>query len=734
DGDDKKPAPSTSTSDSKLVGRQASVWTQTSQADFERGTGLNTAVTTGGEVRLVPGLKLMHEASEQFVWSVVGLHGSVYAGTGNGGQVVKVDAEGKATPFFRTGELEVHALARDKDGNLYAGTSPNGKIFRIGADGKGTELFSMNGKAAASDAGARFVLSLAVADDGTVYAGTGPEAKIYRIRPGASAAEEVATLQAKCVTSLLVAPDGVLYAGTGEEGVVYRVPAAGGAPSIVYDTDQAVVTGLARDRGGNLYAACAPSGEIYKIEPDGTPRLHFNKVKGALYGLVADQGGNLMTCSANSLLRVEPDGSATLLSDRRSGQFTCIAWDDTGHLVAGSSNMGSVYRLTPTISGTFESTVHDAKLPARWGRVRFTGTLPEGGEMTIETRTGNTPDPDNTWSAWAKPVSREGGIYVTSPEARFIQYRVLFQADRGTPALRDISIYYMPRNQAPRLTLAFPLGGEIVKGAQTLKWSASDPDSDTLTYEVSYSSDGGRTWKPAGEKQGSASESPAPAAAPRRPSRASAEEALKQYRKQLESDSGLTPQQREESFEKARGLVEKYLKENEAGAGEAPKQPDAAPTATTATTPAAGTTRQAQFNWDTSQLPDGIYQVRVVATDKASNPGDALSDTRISEPFIVSNTPPQLFIFSRGVTVDPQTKAAILVGFAAGRVSLKGAEYRLGTGDWTAIDAEDGLWDSAFEHFRITLPPGASGEQSLEVKLVDTAGNATVSKVKFKLP
>jgi sugar lactone lactonase YvrE len=723
DEKDDKPA---AKADSKLVARQATVWTQTSQADFERGTALNTAVSTNGEVRLVPGLKLMHEDSEQFVWSVTGTGGAVYAGTGNGGQVLKVDAEGKPSVFFRTSELEVHAVARDKAGNVYAGTSPNGKVFRIAPDGNGTEILAINGKAGESEEAGKFVLSLAVADDGTVYAGTGPEGKIYRIKPGAPA-EDLCTLPTKHVTSLLLTAD-ALYAGTAEEGSIFRVSTTGpGVPKMVYDTPQAVITGLARDRQGNLYAACAPSGEIYKIEPDGTPTVHFNKSKGALYGLIIDQGGNLMTCSANSIMRVEQDGTATILSDKRNGQFTCIAWDETGRIVAGSANIGSVYRLTPTVSGAFESTVHDAKLPARWGRIRFTAMVPDSATLGLETRSGNTPDPDVTWSAWEKPTAREGSMFVSSPEARFLQYRVLFQAEQGSPALRDISIYYMSRNQAPKLTLATPVGGEVLKGSYTVKWSAADPDSDTLTYEVEYSSDGGRTWKSAGEKPTS-SAAPAKPEASTRPTRASAAEALKRYREQLDADKSMTPAQRDENYNKAKALVEKYLDEDPPAAA-GPRAP-AAPTVSVKT----GSTRVAQITWDTTDLPDGIYQLRVTATDKASNPGEPLSDSKVTEPFIVSNTPPQLFVFSRGIEVDAAKKSAVVTGFGSGRVALKGAEFRLGTGEWTAIEAEDGIWDSANEHFRFPLADLSSGEQSLEVKLVDTAGNASITRVKFKVP
>jgi len=732
------PATTTPAADAKLVGRQATLWTQSAQADFERGTLDHAAVSTNGEVRMAPTLRLLHESSEQYVWSVQPMGNAIYAGTGNGGRVLKVDNEGQATVFCKTGELEVHALAKDKDGNLYAGTSPNGKVLKIGPDGKATELFSLNGAEAASDAGSKFILSLAVGADGTLYAGAGPKARILQMKPGEKMTE-LCSLPDSSITSLLVAPDGVVYAGTSEEGAVYRIQ-PNGSSTIVYDTDQSSITGLALDKAGNLYASTAPSGSIYKIEPDGAPRLHFTKSKGAIYDLKSDGAGNLYACSANTIMRVEPDGSATLLVDRNKAQFMALAWDDQGRLVAGSANVGSVYRVEPSTSGSFVSTVHDAKLPARWGRVRYTGVLPPDGSLVVETRSGNTPEPDASWSDWQAPQVNQGSMFVSSPTARFLQYRVLFKAGSGAAALRDISFSYLPRNQAPVLVLGAPLGGEIVQGKQTLKWTAADPDKDTLTYELSYSSDNGRTWKSLGET--SAPAAPTASASTAAPTaRGTAEQALKRYRDELDKDASLTPAQRDEGYDKAKALVERYLKEQEdSGASKAAPSPTpTAPAAPAATPPAAsasktpGVTREPTFVWDTKQVSDGIYILRIVATDRASNPSEPLSVTKITEPFIVNNTPPQVFIFERGITVGAD-KTAPVVGFVTGRVALKGAQYRIGTGEWQAIEAEDGIWDSSFEHFRFSATPSGSGEQTMEVKVVDAAGNVQVSKVKFTAP
>src|SRR5207245_2952943 len=48
------------------------------------------------------------------------------------------------------------------------------------------------------------------------------------------------------------------------------------------------------------------------------------------------------------------------------------------------------------------------------------------------------------------------------------------------------------------------------------------------------------------------------------------------------------------------------------------------------------------FTWDTHTLPDGIYRVRVTASDLPGNAvGEDKSATGLSEPFFVDNTPPE---------------------------------------------------------------------------------------------
>jgi hypothetical protein len=48
---------------------------------------------------------------------------------------------------------------------------------------------------------------------------------------------------------------------------------------------------------------------------------------------------------------------------------------------------------------------------------------------------------------------------------------------------------------APKVRIIYPIGGETLTKNITIRWQASDPDGDNLTYYVLYSPDAGRSWQ-----------------------------------------------------------------------------------------------------------------------------------------------------------------------------------------------------------------------------------------------
>ena len=117
-------------------------WQVSTEAEFLRGEVENLSVDSYGRLTLGPTSTPVYESSAPFIWTAITLaDGSVYAGSGNEGQVYRVDPSGTGTIFFDSEELEVHALAPAPNGGIYVGTSPQGKIYRVDASGKAGVFF-----------------------------------------------------------------------------------------------------------------------------------------------------------------------------------------------------------------------------------------------------------------------------------------------------------------------------------------------------------------------------------------------------------------------------------------------------------------------------------------------------------------------------------------------------------------------------------------------------------------
>ena len=70
-----------------------------------------TAAAVAG-LTLGPATTNLYDATAPFLWSLIaGPDGSMYVGSGNDGQLYRIDPTGRASVFFDAEELEIHALA-----------------------------------------------------------------------------------------------------------------------------------------------------------------------------------------------------------------------------------------------------------------------------------------------------------------------------------------------------------------------------------------------------------------------------------------------------------------------------------------------------------------------------------------------------------------------------------------------------------------------------------------------
>ena len=92
-------------------------------------------------------------------------------------------------------------------------------------------------------------------------------------------------------------------------------------------------------------------------------------------------------------------------------------------------------------SGTFDSRVFDAGpgQSVAWGALSWNSAMPSGTGIAMSVRTGNTPTPDLTWSAFA-PIASSGDDIPGN--TRYVQYRAaLSTTDPNlTPTLNDVTV------------------------------------------------------------------------------------------------------------------------------------------------------------------------------------------------------------------------------------------------------------------------------------------------------
>ena len=155
-----------------LTGATPTFWTVSSQADFLKGDVEDLSIDSDGRMFLGPAASVLGETSAPFLWSIVAApDGSLWAGSGNEGKVLKVSKDGKVTTFFDAAELEVRHRA-GAAGRAVCVASPDGKIYSVAADGSSKTLFDPEDK---------YIWALASDPSGTLYAATGDNKVIYKI-------------------------------------------------------------------------------------------------------------------------------------------------------------------------------------------------------------------------------------------------------------------------------------------------------------------------------------------------------------------------------------------------------------------------------------------------------------------------------------------------------------------------------------------------------------------------
>ena len=636
-----------------------------------------------------------------------GPDGALYVGSSPEGKVYRVTADGKSSVFYDPRTKYIWALLFDAQGRLYVATGDKGQILRVDPTGKGEVFF---------DSKQTHIMCLELDPQGNLLAGSVPNGLIYRITPQGKA---FVLYQASLpeVHDLALDSQGHIFAATlggaggkGSPELLLSPPAgipSGGVTTVTVtasaEPEQARAKAQNPPAGPTTPSFNRPApfavpllplqlpqgrGALVEIFPDSTAETIWSSNNESIFGLAVRNAHVLFSTDTNGrIFDLDPrrDGEKlTLLAETHESLTTRLLLGDSD-LYAATSNAAKLFRIedSPTREGTFEAPVKDTKFVSRWGVLAWRGDVPSGCTLQFYTRSGNSDRPDHTWSDWAGPYNDPSGDPVTSPPARYIQWKAIFRAAGGaSPTLDEATISYLNQNLPPQIrslnvstsgertgaagpgqpvnlsmgagltvtaapTVSFgglpPTPSPIGKAPVTLTWQADDPNGDQLIYALYVKATDEQEWH--------------------------------------------------------------LLK---------------------------GKLHQASYTIEPSALPDGKYVARLVASDEESNPPNSARTSELqSAPFWIDNTPPEVQLLKLTAT---GSNAEVQFVVEDSTSPLRGAETSLDGKGWQDVFSDDGIVDSRKETFTVKLSHLDAGEHILALRAYDTAGNPGVGKAVIRIP
>lgn len=666
------------------AGVSAEFWRVDTFEQVEKGGFHGTALLHDGRIVLSGGVEDLGAPEGQYVWAAVETRSGTVITTGTPGRVFRDDGDGWEE-LLAMETADFPAVAVSSDGDVYVGTAPGGEVYRIARDGT-SELFFETGEG--------YIWCMDHSDEHGLVVGTGDTAAVYTVDEHGRG--EVAYNPNDMSVSALAAIGDRVLAGTSIEGMLLDVT-PGHDVRVLYDSPFEEVSGIVGGEDGTVcfaattismedimdlnggYGSGFGEGAVYRIAGTGGAVELWRSRSAPVTSLgIAADGTLLAGLGAGGLVYTVSAGTPPGIAAGLDGEEVLSLKGD-GDVLAATGGPGGVFRLGEGVgrNGFYESSAFNALSAATWGALTWDAATPSGSEVAVSVRSGNTADPDDTWSDWHE-VDGDGSGPIECPPAQYLQWRADLTRGSGavTPVLYSVEAAYVRENRAPLVrSVVVHESGDVVAGSA----AGGDMSSASQTLpgglEVSYSLDASA---PSGRDL--------PVLL--RGVRTASWEALDPNGDSLVFDLYLRSDDEDEWKRFEEGIRHRTL-----------------------------------HTWDTSAMTDGTYRLRVTACDALSNPADlALEGSEVSQPFVVDHTPPSV----EGVQVETVRDGLVVSGRAVDSASaIAFVDVSVDYGEWTAAFSVDGIYDSRSESFsaRIDVVPG---EHAVAVRAVDRHGNPTV--------
>lgn len=728
-------------------------WTDSQSTQFKAGKTENVVISNFNQITLGSATTelLSGRTDTSLIFDIkVRTDGAILAATGSEGRIL-IYRNGKWEIFYQADQPYVFSLEIDKSGKIYAGTGGSvGKVIELSANGSESKTIFTNEKV-------QYIWKLGLLSDGRVAAATGPNGKLFLIDKTGS--KEIFSCKQKNLQAMAVGKDDTIYVGTDSDAIIYKIEQHNGefVSRAIYDAKEKEISVLEIDSQGNLYAATASGiqgkdqAKSYLTKPKGTPvstsqaastssapattqdapdtvvdgqekstpaappmppmmmpgmpmmpgmngggpsegpgPMGQNNVvyridkmgfvteifrdKVDINSMVLDQGNlYLGTGPEGWLFKVNPSTEeVVLLLKTETKNINAIEFDADGSMLLGTATPAKVVRMEtkPAMKGTFTSKVFDAGQISHWGMIDATPANVESAGCcgTIQTRSSVIANPDDPgWSAWSSVSDIKTPSHINSPAGRYFQYRITFETQNGTPAIiNKVQISYMQDNRAPQVSEVSVNTGQSGTSGPETSGGGNEGSSEGPSMPP--------VMQPGGKK------------------------ANKQFRFTWKAGDPNGDQIRYNVL--LRRIPSPYWVE---------LQKDFSATLMT---------------WDSQSVPDGRYELKVIASDRLDNPvGMELSGARVSDAFIVDNTPPAIHDLKCSLT--PEGHVLIEANLVDELSEISGAWVTVNASkDWQYLAPADELYDSKTERLETILPiPEKDKPIMITIKVDDRAGN-----------
>jgi hypothetical protein len=568
-----------------------------------------------------------------------------------------------------------------------------------------------------------YIWDLTFDSTGKLYIATGGPAAVYRVdvtHPNAIPEQFLKSDEAH-IRSLAWDAKGNLIAGSDGSGLVYRISPQGKG-YVLFEAPRREITSVAVAANGTIYAAnvgdkahnplpplpvqgvgtvtvtivqpgslqavnasnSLPEGtEIYAVDDGQAPRKLWSSKDDIVYALAARSDGLLaLTGNRGHVFRIQNDGTYADVAHLEAQQGLSMAADQNSKgILIGTGNTGKLCLLGAAEKHEYASNILDANALAHFGRVEIE---PGSSGYEIFTRSGNVEQPVRGWTDWQPLKDGE----VASPVGRFLQWKAVLHTGG---VVGSVAVNYLPVNAAPVID-------DLVVAAGARVNLQSMAIGQQQTVNIAF---GAASTPPDGTTTDAAAGTPLPATKDR---------TAVTVRWSAHDDNGDNL------------VYSLYLR----GDGE------------TVWRLLKKKITEKAYSFDATLIPDGGYQIKVVASDAPSHtPADALAAEKVSDRFEVDTTPPAINALKavHGINCSGapcSTKISVSFDAVDSSSPIARAEYSFDAGPWQYIEPVDKISDSRTEHYEFSVEPDATtavtAEHLITVRAYDRFDNVGVAK------